>query len=255
MEYEKLISEKYRFVLVRAPYEIMDHEIVRRIFPAVIQLKTTGYQQEYQKSVLPFDSSDFVASHLLLCEKKGRDLVPVLGFKSVTLKRCDDHRISFPMLSMLERADSENCPKEAIQKILNLYRSQGREEKIAYNGSFTILPHLREDKVLMKYLWEVSFSLLANYYLDYSIDHVLAVCATKFKVNKKKEEHGWNYISNGSGILEEYQCRALFGAPLIPMELHTSHEKCLEASLRFKHMWESRLTLDLEHLERMRIAA
>lgn len=255
MDFEKMIMEKYQFVLLRAPYEIMNFEVVQKIFPALIQLKTTGYQQEYQRTVLPFDSSDFVASHLLMCEKKAQTLVPVLGFKSVTLKRCDDHRISFPMLSMLERSDGETSDKEIIQKILNSYREKAREEKIAYNGSFTILPHLRQDKVLMKYLWEVSFSLLANYYMDYGIDHVLAVCATKFKVNKKKEEHGWNYIQGGAETLPEYNCRALFGAPLIPMELFTSHEECKKSSERFKKMWFERVTLDTESLSDMKIAA
>lgn len=248
MEYEKLITEKYQFVLLRAPYEIMEFSIVQRMFPALIQLKTKGYQQEYEKHVLPFDSSDFVASHLLMCEKKDDELIPVLGFKSVTLRRCDDHRIPFPMLSMLERADAGPCPKDSIQNILNSYRDRGDEGKIAYNGSFTILPHLREDKVLMKYLWEVSFSLLANYYLDYSIDHVLAVCATKFRVNKKKEQYGWNYITDKDGTMGEYNCRALFGAPLIPMELDTRSFLCRQSARRFKEMWDGRLTLDSETL-------
>ncbi len=255
MDFEKLITEKYRFVVLRAPYEIMDFDVVQKIFPSLIQLKTTGYRQEYQKNVLPFDSSDFVASHLLMCEKDGRNLRPVLGMKSVTLKRCDDHRISFPMLSMLERLDSDINSKDPVQKILHSYREKGIEEKIAYNGSFTILPHLREDKVLMKYLWEVSFSLMANYYIDYEIDHVLAVCATKFKVNKKKEEYGWNYIRNGEKTLEEYNCRALFGAPLVPMELFTSNDDCRKSSMRFKEMWNSKLVLDIESLNRIRIAA
>lgn len=255
MDFEKHITEKYQFVLLRAPYEIMDFDVVQKIFPSLIQLKTTGYRQEYEKHVLPFDSSDFVASHLLMCEKNGAHLKPVLGMKSVTLKRCDDHRISFPMLSMLERLGSDLNSKESIQKILDSYRRNLTEEKIAYNGSFTILPHLREDKVLMKYLWEVSFSLLANYYIDYEIQHVLAVCATKFKVNKKKEEHGWNYIKDGEKNLEEYNCRALFGAPLVPMELFTSHEECRKSSMRFKEMWEKKLVLDTESLTKVRIAA
>jgi hypothetical protein len=255
MDFEKLITEKYRFVLLRAPYEIMDFDVVQKIFPALIQLKTSGYRQEYQKHVLPFDSSDFVASHLLMCEKNGRDLKPVLGMKSVTLRRCDDHRISFPMLSMLERIDSDLNSKAPIQKILDSYRLKGTEEKIAYNGSFTILPHLREDKVLMKYLWEVSFSLLANYYIDYEIDHVLAVCATKFKVNKKKEEYGWNYISDGGSTLEEYHCKALFGAPLVPMELFTSSERCRQSATRFKSMWLNKVVLDVDSLTRIREAA
>lgn len=249
MDFEKHITEKYKFVLLRAPYEIMEFDVVQRIFPRLIQLKTTGYRQEYHKHILPFDSSDFVATHLLMCEKVGPELRPVLGMKSVTLRRCDDHRIAFPMLSMVEGGDSNVSSKDLILKILSSYRERGNEEKIAYNGSFTILPHLREDKVLMRYLWEVSFSLLANYYIDSEIEHVLAVCSTKFKVNQKKEEHGWNYIKDGEGILGEFKCRALFDASFIPMELFTANEQCRLSAQRFKEMWDKKITLDQISLE------
>jgi hypothetical protein len=233
----------------------MNFKEVQKIFPALIQLKTNGYRQEYRSTVLPFDSSDFVATHVLMCEKKNSDLFPVLGFKSVTLKRCDDHRISFPMLGMLERQDALQPRKDVIQKILNSYRENGREDKLAYNGSFTILPHLREDKVFMKYLWEVTFSLISNYYRDYQIEQVLAVCATKFKVHRKKEIYGWEYIPDGEEILGEYESRALFGAPLIPMQLYTSSAGCRDATQAFKKMWLNRLTLDLENLSEEKIAA
>ncbi len=255
MDYTAEIKNKYRFVLIREPYELMEYEIMRSIFPQLIYLKTTGYRQEYEKNVLPFDSSDFVASHLLLCDMTGPSPRPVLGFKSVTLKSCDDHRISFPMFGMLERADSDLVAKSRVQDILNSYRDQDRAGKIAYNGSFTILPELRQNKALMKHLWELSFCLIGNYYLDYGIDHVLAVCATKFNVHKKKEVYGWNYISQGQSHLEEYQSKALFGANLIPMELFTSSEACKASTLSFRGMWENRLTLDLEHFAEKKQAA
>lgn len=255
MEFEKQIIQKYKFVVLKAPYELMDHEIVQRIFPKVVQLKTTGYRQEYQKEILPLDSSDFVATHLLMCEQTLHGPRPVLGMKSVSLKKCDDHRITFPMLGMVESSDGNPGPRDAVQSILGRYRANSASEKIAYNGSFTILPKLREDKALMKYLWEVSFSLMTNYYLDEGIEHVLAVCSKKFKVNKKKEENGWNYIQHGDGVLSEYLCRALFDAPFVPMELKTSNELCHQSALRFKEMWLSRIVLDLETLEEKKVAA
>lgn len=255
MDQVKLIKEKFQFVLMRGPYELMEYDIAQTIFPKLIYLKTTGYRQEYEKHVLPFDSSDFVAAHLLMCEKTPNGPRPVLGFKSVTLKSCDDHKITFPMLGMLDNSESDPSGKDTIQELLAKYRIEGRSDRIAYNGSFTILPELRQDKNLMKYLWELGFSLLANYYTDYSIDHVLAVCATKFNVHKKKEAHGWNYINSQSGPLKEYQCKALFGASLVPMELYTNSQGCQNAMPIFREMWEERLTLDIENLSKLPKAA
>jgi len=250
MDFEQFIRKKYQFVLLRCAYELMEHSPVQKLLPALINFKTTGYRKEYDPHVLPFDTSDFIASHLLMCEKTTTgDFVPVLGMKSVTLKKCDDHRIGFPMLGMLEALGSTALHKNVVLQMMENYRTQGQSEKLAYNGSFTIHPRLREDKVLMKHLWEVSFSLLTNYYTDYQINHVIAVCATQFNVHKKKEQHGWNFIPDSSGgTLSEYQSKCLFGANLIPMELKDVAAKSVETSAKFKDMWNERITLDLEHL-------
>jgi hypothetical protein len=248
MDYELEIRQKYRFVLVRTPHEIILQEDLKQLFPHLIHFKTAGYQQEYGENVLPFDSSDFIASHLLLCEKNKN--IPVLGFKSVTLKKCDDYRISFPMLAMLDDTKNSNsAAKLHINNILDEYRAEGKSESIAYNGSFTINPSLREDKVLMKSLWDVTFSLLTNYYMEYNIDHVLAVCATKFKVHEKKEKLGCNYISSGKLNLGAYNCKSLFGAHLIPMELKDVKTKGLISSEKFKDMWKNKLVIQKNHIK------
>lgn len=254
MDYLTQIKQKYRFVTVHRAYELMDYDLSRTIFPGIIDLKTKGYRQEYPKGVLPFDSSDFFATHLLLCDVTSEVPRPVLGFKSITLAACDEHNTAFPMLGMLERSDDGANDKSVVQQILEEYRGAEATEKIAYNGSFTILPDLRQDRVLMKHLWELSFSLLSNYYTDYGIEHVLAVCATKFSVNRRKEEFGWNYIKREHGLMDEYPCRSLFGAPLVPMELRTSHPDCQRSRAAFSDMWDSRLVVDELSLKRKQAA-
>ena len=250
------IERKYQFVLLRSPYELMAFNLVSELFPKIIEFKTEGYRQEYGQFVLPFDSSDFVASHLLLCEKQnGGSLEPVLGFKSVTLEKCDQHQIHFPMLSMFDGEDPDSIYRLTIKSLIDKYRSCGAGHKIAYNGSFTISPKLRENKELMKHLWDVTFSLLTNYYIDYEIDHVVAVCATKFKVDKKKERLGWNYIEGEHGVLMPYVCKTFFNAPAVPMELTNMKFKGKLCSEKFKSMWENRLTLDVHHLYDVKKAA
>lgn len=248
MELAQEIAQNYRFVVLREVYDLMDFGIVRELFPQLIRLKTVGYRKEYESNVLPFDSSDFVATHLLLCDQRGPNLLPVLGFKSVTLKSCDDHRITFPMLGMLDNLEQDTSAHAVILSILNDHRSKGLSEKIAYNGSFTILPELREDKALMKHLWDITFSLLSNYYTELDVETVLAVCATKFKVNKQKESRGWSYIPGKAGTLPEYCAKSLFGAKLIPMQLDTKCQDCQRTRLPFKDMWENRVQLDRLHL-------
>lgn len=253
---EQLIRKNFRFVVIRSPHELMENELTRDLFPKLVQLKVEGYRKEYGNHVLPFDSSDFIASHLLLCEiQNDGSYTPVLGFKSVTLEKCDDYRIPFPILGMLESNQPNDSYKKTILDTINSYRSANTQSQLAYNGSFTILPRLRENKILMKYLWEITSSLLVNYYIEYKIPHVIALCATKFHIHLKKEELGWNFIKSGSGILEPYPCKSLFDAMLIPMEFSNLSQKGIDAAARFHDMWMNRITLDLENMTKIKKAA
>ncbi len=245
MEGDKEFREKYQFVVVQNPQEIIADEKVGKLFQRIINFKRTGYKEEYGEFVLPFDSSDFIATHLLMCEiQPNQDLLPVLGFKSVTLANCDSFRIPFPMLGMLEKTeDPNNEYKSVINNILSQYRTRNAADKIAYNGSFTVHPRLRKNKTLMKNLWDVGFSMLGNYYVDEKIEHILAVCATKFKVHEKKEAAGWNYIVGRSGPLEPYLSKSLFESSLVPMELKDVKLKCDKYLYQYKDMWDKKLTL------------
>jgi hypothetical protein len=248
MRLQSDFRQNYRFVLIRTAHEVIQYGLVHDLFPRIIHLKTTGYRHEYGQYVLPFDSSDFIASHLLLCRVDHVEgLLPVLGFKSVTLKVCDDYRIPFPMLGMLESNHHETHDHKGwILNLMNQYRERGLSGKLAYNGSFTIHPKFREDKNSMKDLWDITFSLLTNYYIEYNIDHVVAICATKFNVHKKKEQLGWNYVSGRNGPLNAYKCKSLIDSSFIPMELDGVRIKSEVPSSKFKDMWEKRLTLDLD---------
>jgi hypothetical protein len=241
---EEQIRKNFKFVVIRSPHELMEDELTRDLFPKLVQLKVEGYRKEYGNYVLPFDTSDFIATHLVLCEiQKDGSFIPVLAFKSVTLEMCDNYKIPFPILSMLE-----GNHKKTILGTIDRYRATNSQSQLAYNGSFTILPRLRENKVLMKYLWEITSSLLVNYYLEYQIPHVFALCVTKFHIHIKKEELGWNFIDSEDGVLGPYSCKAFHDTTLVPMEFSTLSQKGIDAAARFKDMWTDRMTLDLENI-------
>lgn len=248
---KSIIEKSYKFVLLESVNELIASEAVKNLLPQIIDFKQKGYSFEYPGSVLPFDSSDFIASHLLLCEYKedSAALKPVLGFKSVTLEQCNKHRITFPMLEMLKSPDNTGNCHLAINGILDKYNKEGNSNKIAYNGSFTICPSIRKNKELMKYIWELSFSLLENYYIEKDISHVLAVCATRFNIHKKKETHGWNYIISNGEVLKSYRSHSLFEEDLIPMELVNPKSKGFVHDSIFKNMWKDRIILNKESLK------
>ena len=100
----------------------------------------------------------------------------------------------------------------------------------------------------MRHFWDITFSLLTNYYIDYEIDHVVAICATTYKIDQKKQKLGWNYIEGEFGLLKPYICKSFFDVPLVPMELKNLKQKSILSSQKFKRMWDNRLTLDVDNL-------
>jgi len=247
MFYKKIIERDYKVVIIRSIYDTIKNDVVRDIIPKLIEFKIDGYSKEYPKNVLPFDASDFVATHLLLCKiNPDSSLDPVLGFKSVTLEKCDDHKFEFPMLSLFNNDKSAIETRNKLESLIAHHRSNGTSSQLAYNCSFTIKPSLRQNKELMKYLWDITFSLLTNYYIEYNINNILALCATKFNIHKKKEQLGWEYLKSeqNKNFIKPFATPSFYNAEVVPMILKDPLTSSLESSLKFKNMWDSKLVFE-----------
>jgi hypothetical protein len=237
---EKLLDKNYQVVVLKAPYGLMSNWSARNTFGEICQLKITGYAKEYPAGILPFDGSDFIASHVALCEKTNTGLVPVMAFKAVTLADCDHHRVNFPILGMVKSPDNTSRHVAYFEEMLRSYRESGRSHKLAYNGSFTVHPDARADQNFTRYMWDLVFFMISAHYITEEIDQVVAVCSTQFKVDVKKTTRGWRYCEPGGNRLEAYRCFSLFDTNFIPMELKDIVANCQVHFDRFRSLWEAR---------------
>ncbi len=237
----RFLDKKYQVVVLSSPYSLLSDPLVRSRFLDICNLKIEGYSKEYPEGVLPFDTTDFIANHVVLCEKSPEGLRPLMGFKSVDLATCDFHRVALPIFGMLKGGDVSPQHATYFEEMAASYRQKGRSAGLAYNGSFTVHPSARADKTFMSMMWDLGFFLTAGHYLTEGTDKVVAVCATKFKVDSKKLERGWTYCEAGGTQLNAYHAYGLFEAELIPMELTDIQTRCRSYFDPFALLWENRI--------------
>jgi hypothetical protein len=241
---ESSIKNQYQIIVLKSPYHLMGIESVEKTFINICKFKIDGYLREYPSGVLPLDTSDFIANHIILCEKGTDSFEPIMGFKSITLQTCDNHRIPFPMIGMLKSIDDTSAHLSYFETLLNKYRLENKAHSIAYNGSFTVHARKRSDPNFHKILWDMVSFLLASYYISEKIENVVAVAATKYKVDHRKTERGWDYIEHNSKRLGSYRANSLFDAELIPMQIQGLDIKCQKDKERYKFLWDQRIVYE-----------
>lgn len=129
-------SNSFQLVILECPYEIWEQPMVQSLFSKMVSLKRKGYGHNYLNDVLPVDTSDYIATHVLLCERdKNGTLKPVMGFKSISLKICAKYNLNFPGLGLVQSAKKQTHI-QVVESILR--RCEDENHGLAYFSSWTI---------------------------------------------------------------------------------------------------------------------
>jgi hypothetical protein len=239
------LGKPLRVVILECPYDVMGHKEVQSLFPKILALKIQGYRSAYPYGVMPVDMGDFVGTHVVLCEEREEGLVPLMGFKSVNLDRCETFRLQFPAFGLLDGTQlSEH--KKAVLEYINRAKSKG--ESVGYNGSWTMSPEVRVDRKLAQTIKDMSISFLALYYQTYNIKNVVAAAVVRFKVNELKKFIGFSPIQLGSKSLETFSSPAFFGEELALMTVEKFSDEINALAKTFETLWNQRLILSQETL-------
>lgn len=214
----------------------------KELFNKLVGLKLMGYGAEYQYGVLPSDSTDFIGTHLIICEEKENgELIPLAGYRSINLKQCDIFRLPFPPLVI---AQTSQAP-EHEKYLLNLIEEARRTgQNVRYCSSYTIDPKTRENRVLTQKLKNIICGMQVHF-LRESSTHVSLVCgAVKFKVDKMFAVMGYEGIRSAEGqTLPTFFQHSLFGAEALMMRMGQFSEQCLAWAAECKELWDNRIHL------------
>jgi len=188
--------KKLRVLILDCPYDTWDSPLTRELFAKMVALKLHGYQAEYPYTVLPVDTADFVATHLLVCIEDEAGFHPIYGHKSITLERCDAFRLSFPAIGLALSTGNDQLRK-SLERIIHQARVQ--RKTLIYTGSRTQDPRFNDDSE-MKPLLKSLFRLMHVSFCESHGSHEEIVGATtRFNSEKTLLKWGFEELTDFAG--------------------------------------------------------
>jgi hypothetical protein len=110
------------------------------LFADMVRLRAGAYAAFYPSRFVPFDRSDFIGAHYLLCTDEGGALQVDGGYKKVSLDRCDAYGVEFPAYWWIRRSED---PRHAfaLDALVDEHRRSGR--RLTFNGGLALRPRAR----------------------------------------------------------------------------------------------------------------
>jgi hypothetical protein len=242
-----------RFLLLECPYDIWSEPLAQETFVSMVDMKLRGFRNNYPYGILPLDTIDFVATHLLICEeKKNGKLLPLAGYRSITLDRCMTHKIKFPLVSILENAKADHHLK-VIKDILK--RHSDNPAAIAYDGSWTILPEIRQDRQLVQQLKDMTMGFGTHFGVYRKLHALVGVGAVKYKADVYFNAWGYQNISKDSQELPSLTLESHFGMESKVFHLTKYSQQAIQFSEQYHSYWENRIELTGNSNHALKIAS
>ena len=141
-------------------YTTVEDRAATDLFAAMMRVRASGYAAFYPNLYVPFDRSDFIATHYLVCADENDSLAPQGGYKKVSLERCDAYGVEFPILPWIAESEAHRHAL-VVGALVDEYRRSSRQ--LTYNGSLVLKPHARPRTVL-RLLREVTAALAWEHY-------------------------------------------------------------------------------------------
>lgn len=243
--------DQYKLILLDCFYRETEDEKARQALIDTAALKIEGYFNEFQKNVLPVDTSDFYATHFIICERKKNIWKPVMASKATTLSRTEEFQQPFPVLSLLEGKVDQACIRDAKEKIET---AKKRKLDISYDSSWTIDYRIRKDSPEKAFLLlEVFTSVMVNYHRDPKIEIPAFFVAgvPKVKTDTFFEKLGARPLKGNA----HFPHAGLLGEDVVMMYCDEFSRTALRCADRWLNLWESREVLSAEAKKVVKAAA
>lgn len=234
-----VLPKGWRIVVIPSPYESWSDPQVQQVFCKTLEMRIAGYKVEYGPRALPVDGADFMGAHYLLCREEAGVLSPLMGFRSTTLNAYQRYGLSFGALS-LARAAGAHEHATVIERILS--HCEDESIPIAYVGSFTSRPEIRNDPEFKRIIRDGANALIA---LSHSSTgtRVLCGCSVRFKVDQTLAYLGGHPLFGKGGELPLVNTPFIVNEPVKLIYLKTWSEEAMRNAEAWRIAWDQRLIL------------
>lgn len=230
------INRNIKIVILDCPIATWQNPDTQKLFCKLLNLKLQGYGKEYPEGVTSLDSSDFFGTHLLICRTDEHgELEPLMGYKSISAKRAEFFRMTFPALTTL-RAGGAQKFEPAIQQIIsNCLKSN---QDISYDSGWTKSPSI--DKEFSKYLRQIITAIGTFYHSESDIKEWLTCGIIRFKTDEYFRYLGATDVTEPFGVFSSANEQGVM------LHLKKPSQQALEDAEKVRSFWESRILIGPE---------
>jgi hypothetical protein len=235
------IFKSPRLVVMRSAYEAWDEPGMPEFFHEMVRLKRLGYGRNYPVGVLPVDTTDMIAHHVLLLDE-GRDGRPraLMGYKSTNLSACDAYNLTFPGMSLVRSAGAD-LHARAMERIVRRCRTEGRD--LAYLGSWTVDPEV-ESPALKQALREIFLSTYCLLYETQGVSEVVIGGTLRFRTEHVFRRLGHQPLAWRRKALPTIRVAHLMGEEVQVMHARRFNEELRPVVERWRYLWEARRIIE-----------
>ncbi|QPQ54601.1 hypothetical protein IC614_09720 [Allosphingosinicella flava] len=209
-----------------------------------MDLKLQGYSSEYPPTALAVDTTDFIASHVLIAqEEEDGDLSLLMGYKWVTSDLCSHYKIDFPPLAAAKSACASRHEKR-LRQLLSDYERKGK--RVGYIGSWTSRPDVRADRDAARHLVQIAIGMHARFAQDHAFDGCIALGVPRLKTERIEASAGYELLTDEEGPLPPFPLGNLAGEPVILMHLQEHSATAQSLANEHESLWRQRLSLEQE---------
>jgi hypothetical protein len=223
-------------IVIDSPYDlILNNNFPNDVYSKVSSLKIKGYLQEHSYGVLPFDGTEEISTHILLCEIIDGIATPILGFKSISKKKCLQHHTRLPVLSLLDNSNALK-QKSVVDDLIS------RQENIAYESTCTAFPRndLRDKHAISAK--EIITALTYSFHHDRGTQALISLATPRFKIDNLFKSWGYQVASSEGKIIPSFPYKCLAGE-LVQLYIHHGEwgQYAMEMGIKYKALWDSRI--------------
>jgi hypothetical protein len=233
-------EEPLKLVALRCPYDSWGLDQTQALFGKIVGLKLNGYGSAYPYGILPVDTYDFIATHLLVCAFSECKLRPLCAFKTVDNERCRMHGVPFPALALLP-ATGASLHQKYLQQILNLCHERGT--RIAYDSSWAVDPEIRNNRHLMQHILNLLVTTIVHYHLEDNSLQQVGLGVMRFRTEKFFQRLGYKPFVWDGKVLEPIKHPLLRNEEAMLLHLEAYSDEAQRIAEEHAQFWKDRIVL------------
>ncbi|MBC7711796.1 MAG: hypothetical protein H7177_00555 [Rhizobacter sp.] len=225
-------------VVLESPYDSLILKDARKIFSNMINTKLRGYKSYHEDGVMPVDTTDFIATHLIIANKNNPFEEIYMSYKSCSYQTCEKYNIPFPFMAILKNYAHKDCYEKMSQ---TMEECRFKNEDLSYDTGWTINPDIKGDKELQIILKEMVTTFVTNHHPQYNVPHWVTLGICKVKTDQMFLKMGLDEISSNAVFQHPFLHKTAARAVISMYNQYTDY--VFDTAKKYQSLWDNRITI------------